>query len=508
MSAREPVRPNPAGGAAARPTSHLALRPAASVIVISHRPELLLLWVRRSEANPFLGGFHSFPGGRLSREDGHLGEDEAANLVTMARCAARETFEETGLFLGFQGTLPSMEEQRRVRRAVLEEGAPFWEAAERWGLRFDPAGYVPCGRWITPHFSRARFNTNFFLVEADAASDTPDVWPGELESGAWVRPADALRLWEEDRIVLAMPSLHVVRVLAEGAHGLPARLHEIPEANGVPSRYVHVRPAITMIPLKTETIPPATHTNATVIGEGDAVIVDPGTADPAELEVLDGVVKAALGPKGRVLAVLLTHQHRDHVGGVEAVRERYRAPVWAHALAGERVRIDRALQEGDGIELGRGARARRLRVLEVPGHARSHLAFFEETSRTLVAGDLVSGLGTVVIAPPDGNLRDYIASLERIRAMDILTLIPGHGPPHRGVDRMLQALLEHRRMREGRVLRALERGPLTEEELRVEVYSDTPDAAPELAAQTLQAHLEKLIEEGRVRRDGGTIRLA
>jgi ribonuclease/clavin/mitogillin len=344
-------------------------------------------------------------------------------------------------------------------------------------------------------------------VETDAAAAEPDVWPGELESGAWVSPADALRLWEEDKIVLAMPSLHVVRVLAEGAHNLPARLHEIPEANGVPSWHVHVRPGITMIPLKTETIPPATHTNAVVIGGGEVVIIDPGTADAVELEALDRVVSAALGSGGRVVAVLLTHQHRDHVGGVEAVRERYHAPVWAHPLVGEKIRIDRALREGDVIQLEGGEHPRRIRVLEVPGHARSHLAFLEETSRTLVVGDLVSGLGTVVIAPPDGNLRDYIASLERIRAMDALTLIPGHGPPHRGVDRMLQALLEHRRMREGRVLRALARGPLTEEELRVEVYSDTPDAAPELAAQTLQAHLEKLVEEGRVRRDGEKVSL-
>ncbi len=251
------------------------LRPAASVIAIHRGPPLELLWVRRSEANPFLGGFHSFPGGRHAREDGRLDGDEAALLYTMARCAARETFEETGLLVGFVGTPPPASEQARARREVLAGKMEFWPTAEQWGLKLDPTVYVPSGRWITPHFSRARFNTNFYLIDV-REKRAPDVWPGELESGEWVEPRRALELWEEDRVVLAMPTLHAIRILHEGAHDLPARLFEIPEANGVPSRHVHVRPAITMVPLKTDTIPPATHTNAVVVGDGDVLIVRSG----------------------------------------------------------------------------------------------------------------------------------------------------------------------------------------------------------------------------------------
>lgn len=490
-------------------TRHLALRPAASTIII-HRGDsadgsLRLLWVRRSEANPFLGGFHSFPGGRHAREDGALESDEAANLQVMVRCAARELFEETGLLVGFIGTPPDLEEQRRVRREVLAGSLEFWPTVASWVLRFDPAPYVWCGRWITPHFSRARFNTNFFMIDLP---DMPrvDVWPGELESGGWIDPREALRLWDTDQIVLAMPTLYTIRVLAQGDHELPARLHAIPEANGVPSRQVEVRPGIVMAPLKSATIPPATHTNAVVVGDGDVVIIDPGSADPEEQDALDAVVRGALGPGGRVMAILLTHAHRDHVAGVGAARSRYGAPVWAHERVGARIRLDRVLHDGDVIKLP-GKHTRRLRVLATPGHSPDHLVFHDETSRTAIAGDLVSGLGTVVIDPPEGNLRDYLASLERLRALDLRMLIPGHGAPHRGVDRLLESLAAHRRMREGRLLHALAEGPLSLEDLRARVYSDTPDADPGLAGRTLAAHLEKLEAEGKARVEGGVARL-
>ncbi len=491
--ARPAGAPRPAG----------VLRPAASVVAIHRGPPLQLLWVRRSEANPFLGGFHSFPGGRLAREDGSVDGDEASVLLTMARCAARETFEETGLLVGFRGTPPLMDVQTQVRHDVLDGKVEFWPTVARWGMEFDSSVYVPCGRWITPHFSRARFNTNFFFL--DLAGLLPvDVWPGELESGEWIEPKRALELWEEDRVVLAMPTLHAIRVLAEGGQNLPARLFEIPEANGVPSRHVHVRPGITMVPLKTETLPPATHTNAVVIGDGEVLIVDPGSADPDELGALYRVVDDALAVGRKPTAILLTHRHRDHLAGVDAVRTHYGIPVWAHPLVSDRAKVDRELHEGDVIEVP-GHHPRRVRVLETPGHSRSHLVFHEETSNTLIAGDLISGLGTVVIDPPDGNMRDYVASLKRLQSMGLKTLIPGHGPPNRGVDRGVEALIEHRRLREARILRELEKGPLDEAELLKLVYADTPDAMPEIAARTLRAHLEKLLEEGRIQRSGDRI---
>jgi len=102
------------------------------VIAVRRGSPDLLLWVRRSEANPFLGGFHSFPGGRWAKEDGPMPDDPEAALPTMARCAARELFEETGLLHGFRGALPALDEQRRVRKAVLDGSMLFWPTVKEW----------------------------------------------------------------------------------------------------------------------------------------------------------------------------------------------------------------------------------------------------------------------------------------------------------------------------------------------------------------------------------------
>jgi glyoxylase-like metal-dependent hydrolase (beta-lactamase superfamily II) len=262
-----------------------------------------------------------------------------------------------------------------------------------------------------------------------------------------------------------------------------------------------------MVPLRTETLAPATHTNAVVVGDREVVVIDPGTADPAELETLYEVVGAAIAGGGKVKAVLLTHRHKDHILGANAVRGRYGAPVWGHASIADRVKLDHELRDGERIDVS-GPHPRSLAVIATPGHSQSHFAFLEERSRTLCAGDLVSTLGTVVISPPDGNMGDYLRSLARVRELHAGVLLPGHGPPSRGVDHLLSTLVEHRRVRESRILKALEGGPQSLDALCEEVYRDTPGASAELAARTLEAHLELLVESGRVKRDGGNVLLA
>ena len=133
----------------------------------------------------------------------------------------------------------------------------------------------------------------------------------------------------------------------------------------------------------------------------------------------------------RVRELIITHLHPDHVGGVEYLRERLGVPVAAHRVTAEAlggtVRVDGFIEDGERSSL-EGPPEITLRAVHTPGHARGHLCFFEERNRALITGDLVVGLGTVVIDPPEGNMADYLRSLERVRALEPTVLFGAHGP--------------------------------------------------------------------------------
>ena len=174
-------------------------------------------------------------------------------------------------------------------------------------------------------------------------------------------------------------------------------------------------------------------------------------------------------------------------------------PVLAHPRLAERLRADRVLEDGEILPFAAGNRPPwRIEVRFTPGHTRDHVAFWEPARGVLAAGDLVSGLSTVVVDPPDGNLGHYLASLETLRDLPVRVLFPGHGPPTGGARRKLEDLIQHRQWREERVLAALGSGPVRAEDLVPMVYEDVrPDMWP-LAARSLQAHLEHLEERRRV----------
>jgi glyoxylase-like metal-dependent hydrolase (beta-lactamase superfamily II) len=198
-------------------------------------------------------------------------------------------------------------------------------------------------------------------------------------------------------------------------------------------------------------------------------VVDPGPADP---EHLDGVLEAA---GGEVAGIVLTHGHADHAAGAEPLAERTGAPV---------------VRPGEGDEVGP------FRVLATPGHSPDHVCLV--AGRVCFTGDTVLGTGSVFIAPGEGSLSAYLDSLRRLRELDLEVLCPGHGPyvwdPHAKLDEYI----EHRLDRERRLLEALSDGLRGTDELLDRVWADAPAELRPAAALTLEAHLEKLAEEGRL----------
>lgn len=262
---------------------------------------------------------------------------------------------------------------------------------------------------------------------------------------------------------------------------------------------------VRMLALRTPTLPPATATNTLVVGRRRLAVIEPATPFADEQEALDGLLRGLTGAGAEVSAILLTHHHMDHTGYAAALRERTGAPIHAHAETAARVdfAVDVVLADGAEVDLGDGFA---LTAMHTPGHAPGHLVYVERSSGLAYAGDMVAGVGTILIDPEDaGDMIAYLASLQRIAEARPVALVPAHGPVIAGPQECLARYRAHRLMREDRVLAAIHATPRDLSEILAEAYADTPPALWALAARSLEAHVRKLATEGRVRRDGATV---
>jgi glyoxylase-like metal-dependent hydrolase (beta-lactamase superfamily II)/8-oxo-dGTP pyrophosphatase MutT (NUDIX family) len=472
-----------------------------------------VFWARRSERMSFLGGFHAFPGGQRDAADAEtkIENCDDKELAAMISCAARELFEEAGV-LAARGADSLTKGQIESLLDDLESGRmSFAQLLAHYDLRLDAQDFTFAGRWVTPPFSPRRFDTLFFVVRCPRKQE-PRVRTAEFDEGGWTSPREALARWQSSEILVAPPVLHAIKILAGGvsedAEELAARFLSVPQANREQVRRIEFTPGFTCFPLRTPTKPPATHTNAYLIGHGEFVVVDPGSPYEDEQAALAACVGDFLAEGRTLREIVLTHHHPDHVAGVEPLRAHLggRVSVAAHRLTadalGDSVRVDRFIEEGDVIELA-GEPALSLRAMHTPGHTRGHLSFYEERTQTLVVGDNIVGLGSVLIEPPEGNVRDYLSSLERYRALlpNVRVLFGGHGPPVANARAKIGEYVAHRLEREANILRAVREGASSPREIVERVYTDVSPKMHALAERAVAAHLIKLEEDGLVSRD-------
>ena len=509
--------------AASKRTDPEPVKPRDSAAVVPWRRsrstrEIEVYWVRRAENLRFMGGWYSFPGGGLSRRDeatfsegvtGH-GEDHQSSDEEnrrLAACAIRELFEEAGI-------LPSKEPLRgigtassylyKLREELLEKRISLAGVAQRLGGALDPSRLTFAGRWITPASSPIRFDARFFLLEwPERELLQPLIVPGELEEGAWIHPSEAIERWQRGEVLIAPPGLYILRALAEDGPGkaLP-RLRQPRNIDVGPFRRMEFFPGMQLLPLRTETLPPATHTNAYVLGNRERVLVDPGASGEAEIGRLRLAARALEQEGGRFTGIWLTHHHRDHIGAVRAMREFLGVPVWAHALTAERVasagiEVQHEFADGQRVVLD-GDPPLTIRVIHTPGHARGHLCFFEERLRAAVVGDLVAGGSTIVIDPPEGDMDDYLNSLQKVIDLKPRYLLPGHGPLVTQAVAKLEEMIEHRHWREEKVLASWRSGLRQPKEMLPKVYEDVAPAAYPLAERQILAHLDRLKKLGKI----------
>jgi endoribonuclease LACTB2 len=444
-------------------------RAAAAVLLLQPGDPARVFVVRRNPKLRFLGGFGGYPGGRVDQDDAVIaGEDDRMALPVAEVAAVRELFEEAGVLL-----LPGADEidddtLDGARRALLGGDTSFADLCGRLGLppRPAPGTLVPAGRWVTPLYSPLRYDTHYF-VHLYTGRREPSVWHGELVEGAWTTPDAVLDRWRRWDLWLAPPVTETLEELAAGitpVDDLQRRLIRRAVDRGHAFQPVRMRHGLRLLALMSRPLPPAIFTNAYLVGESELVLVDPGAAPGEPRDILMEQLDRLVAEGRRLHSVVLTHHHLDHVDSAEAVRERYGVPLAAHPLAAQDLRdarrapyrpevsaieVDHELPDGHVIDLEGGFS---LEVVHTPGHARGHVCLVERASKSLIAGDLVSGLSPVVIDPSGDQMTVYRRSLQDVIDRGDYGLFAAHGPPHTSSRQRLELVqrdLDRREERRG-----------------------------------------------------------
>jgi glyoxylase-like metal-dependent hydrolase (beta-lactamase superfamily II)/8-oxo-dGTP pyrophosphatase MutT (NUDIX family) len=531
----------------------LVPRPAATLILLRDSPagpEVLML--QRTKSAVFLGGAYVFPGGSLDAEDAKLsnrviGLEVDPNAlqppIEYWIAAVRECFEEAGVLIACdveRRPIPAA----RAERLMAWRDRPFAELLEREDL-YIPAGELAYfGHWITAPGRARRFDTRFFVAAAPQGQQGQHD-ANETVHELWITPREALERAARNEIELVFATQHTLRELcrfarvedalahvrgldeievnracwAQGKDGpklfrrADPQYHEIhwsdPEETGQ-TRYEIVAGEpkrldryVTRLTAPNPGMMTGPGTNTYIVGDGERAVIDPGPDIASHIEKI-----LAFQP---IKWILCTHTHMDHSPAAAAIKAATGAQVLGRpAPAGQDATFtpDLVLEDGQRIQIGDREKGVRLRVLHTPGHASNHLCFLLEETNMLFTGDHVMQGSTVVINPPDGDMRAYLASLERLLAEEIGIIAPGHGYLVGAPHKELRRLLAHRRAREQKVVRALARlGAASLDELLPLVYDDVPARVHRVAARSLTAHLDKLVIEGTIRTAGAKFTL-
>ncbi len=469
-------------------------RPSATLMITRQGNEgVEVLLGNRSESMPSFPGYWAFPGGGVSRVDSAASEVLG---ISIQHCTIlREVVEELGL-APLEGRLVSVEDD--FRSMVVEDKSNWFPLALDGDIHCDVQGIRVISMRTTPPFSPMRFENTFLHIHANDHDDFSLVGQTEFEDARWMRPRDWIGAWQNNVIKIAPP---VVTLLMEVDRCLGIMDQDMErvaidlEARRPGRRSILFAHGVEVVPVKTATLPPADHTNCYLVGdpEGDFVVVDPAFR---HREGMEDVAEAVERHKGNLIAVFYTHGHRDHLADEGLLKEAFDVPIWSASPT-----ADRVLEDGEVLQLG----SQNWTVLHTPGHHPEHLCLISDSG--LIAGDMVAGIGTILVPPGQGDMMTYIEQLERLLDLDPHLIFPSHGPVIPLPSRTLEHYIRHRSIRHDKVLATVEQGNSELDLIAKIAYQDTPNAHPGLAVDQTLSHLLSHEKDGKVMRvDGGWVR--
>jgi glyoxylase-like metal-dependent hydrolase (beta-lactamase superfamily II)/8-oxo-dGTP pyrophosphatase MutT (NUDIX family) len=540
------------------PTPGAAVRQAATVVVLRRSDAgMQVLLMRRA---PREGDIHSgasvFPGGLLDAADAHgcalcSGLDDAQASARLGLpsgglaywfAALRECFEEAGLLYAAAQDRSHLDAAQLAQIATQRDALNRRELTmasicQRFGIHLAADRIVYLDHWLTPPGVPKRYDTRFFVTEApelQVASQDGH----ETDAQLWLSPAEALerrkelklapptwkilellqRLGDVDAVLAharALPSVPCIMPrLATGSKGLRpvmpdeppyAEIGRVdPEGHGharydlAPASPLRLSPRLIRITADNGSIMTGPGTNCYLIGGGERnewAALDPGPLSDAHVQA---IVDAAPGP---IRWIFVTHTHKDHSPAAQALKARTGAQLLGMAALHAEwqdtdFRPDVPLAGGEVFQLPGDST---LRVIHTPGHAGNHLCYLLDEERLLFTGDHVMQGSTVVINPPDGDMGAYLKSLRELMQLDLEWLAPGHGFLMPRPRQAMQQIIDHRMKREAKVLKAFAPGgAMAADELLASVYDDVPPKLHAMARRSLQAHLLKLRDDGRI----------
>ncbi len=246
-------------------------------------------------------------------------------------------------------------------------------------------------------------------------------------------------------------------------------------------------------------------TNTYLIGKEDITLIDPGPNIP---EHIDKILSVG---KNKIKRILVTHTHTDHSPAALPISKKLNIPMFGRLVdresqwEDETFIPDNVLSHGDEILTDEYS----LETIHTPGHASNHLCFYIKEIKCLLTGDHIMDGSTVVIAPPDGNMTEYINSLRLLEEYEINNFAPGHGNIMKEPTKTINSIIRHRLSRESKVFRCVEKKQNSNiDQLLLLVYDDVPEMLHPIAKMSLLAHLIKLEEDGKLKNYENTYSLS